>query len=504
MGGKKIQTVKGLDNLTRLVKSLDEREKRAVIGHFNGRSGKEDRLYLKLFRLLDSIETSEYSGKAVEKAMGISGRKLATTRYYLQQVILSALRHTYDSESIESKLWNAITDTEILLNKGLSVMAHKRLRAVQKLCSEYPHPYFIVRYQRLRAALDQPSNTKEQDDLSEIHAFSSLVHESATRLGGHELCLMVIQHSSNNLRNGLIPDMRLLEHAARQLDASDSGTDSVTRMLSATLSLLKGLTSGARDTDMTRFCELLRLSMADAPQNPGHATIAEGLYWVGDRFIGDFQSQALHRLLEVLSHRPKWDPGNAVFKVVHHTLSSRVADSRLIPSETDTRQDHWTPLDELLSNKRIARKIPKSIRFESTFWLASQAVSRGGYVQAVDRLRLLLDQPWPPTSSEELQVASRLLHLISIFELGHFNEVGRESRDLVLFIHTCKGLFAHELNFINNMRRVRIFDSMKAETQFYLEVLNRVQSIPCENRYLLLNDAVVTTHWLTSRLPPPG
>ena len=96
-------------------------------------------------------------------------------------------------------------------------------------------------------------------------------------------------------------------------------------------------------------------------------------------------------------------------------------------------------------------------------------------------------------------VAVGLLELVCLFETGVFEQLGNKYKKLVLLIQKCKGLHEHELIFINCMRRVRLFNSLGAERDFYEKSIENVYRSNCVNGYLQVGDKPITVSWLENR-----
>lgn len=472
--------MKSTDHLFKLIRSLSGRERAYALRYFQAQSETGSKLYVQLFHALGA--QSEYDESAILEEFSINRKKLASTKYYLQNVLLAAMRQRYWEEQVDSELWAACLDAELLADKGLYDLAQKQLKKAEVLNGISPSPFYTVRLFEIRSKLNPRDQPNEGDLPHRLQELIQLTKESLERFEGVSLVRVALHQLNTAVYHDDYSDSAILTQVGQVWEAHKTNTDSQVRIISTALFALMSIIRNDLE-GVKKSLNVLEGSQAcDKLDSESAAVVIEALYWIAESLFrcgeADFADDCVQTIKQV-AYRTE----NNILNLLNARFGSSKAESQ---SQGEVLKRQSTLVSRLET--------------EVSFWSAASKLHESNYQDAIVELeRLRPEKAIGYELPESLMVAADLLILICVFELEKYDQLGARHSQLVLYIQRCKRLHEHELLFINSMRRVKVFDSLNAEQSFYQTIINRLAKADCQNRYLMFRGIPLTTSWLIAR-----
>ena len=153
-----------------LIKSLSKSEKAYFKKFSSIHSSEKEKNYLKLFDLLDKMETFNqkiFEKRAFENSIA---KNLSANKNYLYSLILRAMNTLYSYENSENEIMELIKNYRFLLKKKLNVQAAKMLNRAKSFAKEnemIQEQFLILNDERIQHANENKNILQKQ--LSVIH-----------------------------------------------------------------------------------------------------------------------------------------------------------------------------------------------------------------------------------------------------------------------------------------------------------------------------------------------
>jgi len=169
--------VKKNEELFHLIKSLSKSEKRYFM-LFGQRHGRENNYY-RLFKVID--EQSSYDEEAIKRhfANEVFIRQLTSTKNYLKQLILKALRNYYEGISKEAEILDALRNIEILYHKGLYQLCNQEIKKVEKVANKYENHIAVVEINAWKKKILQATQPQQ---IVNLRAVSEEMYNAITKV----------------------------------------------------------------------------------------------------------------------------------------------------------------------------------------------------------------------------------------------------------------------------------------------------------------------------------
>jgi len=135
--------MKVLEFLFFLIQSLTQHEKRHFKISSNFQSG-DDKIYIRMFDIIDKME-GKYNENDLLPLFGEDKKKLSVGKNFLYNKILRSLRNYNERSSTDIQLSNLVSETQILIQKGLFHLASKRLKKAKKMATEHEKLMLLVK-----------------------------------------------------------------------------------------------------------------------------------------------------------------------------------------------------------------------------------------------------------------------------------------------------------------------------------------------------------------------
>jgi len=158
------------DDLYQLIKSLTPNEKR----HFK-LSPKQDGItnYMRLFDAIDCMDNEVYDEDILhEKFEGEQFlNNLHTLKNSLYNLLLKSLRNSHEDKFVESQLYNLLSETAILQERGLFKLSKKQLDKALKIAKKYDKQLLILKVLRLQLSNLIEMGVKKMDEQLKAHYY---------------------------------------------------------------------------------------------------------------------------------------------------------------------------------------------------------------------------------------------------------------------------------------------------------------------------------------------
>ena len=166
------------DILFQLVKSLQKSEKRHFKLYIKRSSAKEDLKIIQLFDALDKL--NEYDEKLLlKKLVGIEKPQLANLKTHLYKQVLSSLRLLKTTENIDLQLSEHLDYARLLYNKGLKLQALKILEKAKELAKQNQKFNFLAQVISLEKKIETLHITRSSLEKTQF------LSEEALDISGH-------------------------------------------------------------------------------------------------------------------------------------------------------------------------------------------------------------------------------------------------------------------------------------------------------------------------------
>ena len=486
--------MKSTNHLHQIISCLSNKEKNYVRRYCEFVSTAQPKLYVLLFELLSKQKS--YDDKEAMFELQLNPKQLAATKNYLHNQIFAALRLFHRSVTQETVIVDYISDAEILIGKGLFELAKNKLSLAKKASKGLHIPHAVVRIRDVEAVLI----LQEPHELgTKVRLIEKQTIESKTSIEQEGLLYsyqVVIRNLNMNCCHGeqiLKETTETIEYLKSKYTKSSNDEYDLALMCASLLWRL----STNNQFDIELVIDKLFQAEKLPKWNLGlRIDIGEALFWAAIMLLGAGEKKHTNALSETLK---KWSrlegESNGCFLAPWHALNLRLS----LENEKEETGEAFSLASKFLSGLRSSAGTSNSMLFEIRYWMILTQIRARKYDAALRKIRWYSESPVSFQLSEEMVVAVGLLELVCLFETRVFEQLGNKYKKLVLLIQKCKGLHEHELIFINSMRRVRLFNSLGAERDFYEKSIENVYRSNCVNRYLQVGDKPITVSWLENR-----
>lgn len=150
------------DFLFYLIKSLTQHEKRHFKISSNFQAG-DDKMYIQIFDIIDKME-EKYNEEKLLPLFNGDKKKLSVGKNFLYNKILRSLRTYNERSSTDIQLSNLISETQILIQKGLFHLAYRRLKKAKKIAIEHEKSMLLVKIINIEIDIKNHIGSMELED----------------------------------------------------------------------------------------------------------------------------------------------------------------------------------------------------------------------------------------------------------------------------------------------------------------------------------------------------
>jgi len=160
------------DTLFRLIKSLNQAEKRYLSIYFNTNNKEFDRNYLILFEAYSKLTASDtYDESIIQNALEglVEAKKISALKHYLYQSILRGLRN-YHANTNNPRIQLSMLQTDILLlyEKGLLKEALKLINKAKGIALKHDYNFIFLDVIRLERRISRQYSRKKNLETKDI------------------------------------------------------------------------------------------------------------------------------------------------------------------------------------------------------------------------------------------------------------------------------------------------------------------------------------------------
>ncbi|MBL7698917.1 MAG: hypothetical protein JNK79_12190 [Chitinophagaceae bacterium] len=489
------------DSLFQLIKSLEKAEKRNFKLYIKRNTGGEDLKIVQLFDALDKMQ--EYDENQLLKNKSLRKQQLSNIKSHLYREILASLRILKDTDNIDLQLHEQMSHARILYNKGLYVQALRMLDRMKELARTNNQFSYLMQALFFEKKIESLHITRSMQDRAEVLTRESeQTNQTLVRI--NRLSNLSLQLYSWYIRNG----------HARNAEEFAAITKFFDDHLPKNANLVKG------------FYERLYLYQSYC----WYTFIRQDwlrYYRYTAKWVGLFKSEPQMIQVETASY----------IKGVHNLLNAHFGlrnyekfydvlqefesftQSEIVQQTENNRVQSFVYLHIALINKHflqgtfkeglelveyISEKLSEYSLYLDRhrvlvfhYKIASLYFGSGDPATAIDHLNKIIN--WKVDLRTDLQCYSRLLHLISHYELGNYQLVEYLARSVYRFMAKMEHLSIVEkdiLDFLRDSFRIKPSE-LKNEFRKLLVKLKEQEDNPLETRAFSYLDII---SWLESKI----
>lgn len=489
------------DSLFQLVKSLEKAEKRNFKLYIKRNTGGEDLKIVQLFDALDKMQ--EYDENQLLKNKSLRKQQLSNIKSHLYREILASLRILKDTDNIDLQLHELMSHARILYNKGLYLQSLKMLDRMKELAKANNQFSYLMQALFFEKKIESLHITRSMQDRAEVLTLESeQTNQILVRIS--RLSNLSLQLYSWYIRNG----------HARNEEEFEAITKFFKDHLPRNASHVKG------------FYERLYLYQSYC----WYTFIRQDwllYYRYTSKWVELFKKEPQMIQVETASY----------IKGVHNLLNAHFGlrnyqkfydtlkefedftQSEIVQQTENNRVQSFVYLHIALINKHflhgtfkeglaLVEYISEKLNEYSLYLdrhrvlvfhykIASLYFGSGDPATAIDHLNKIIN--WKVDLRTDLQCYSRLLHLISHYELGNYQLVEYLARSVYRFMAKMEHLSVVEkdiLEFLRDSFRIKPSD-LKNEFSKLVVKLKAQEDNPLETRAFSYLDII---SWLESKI----
>lgn len=489
------------DAVFQLVKSLEKAEKRNFKLYIKRNSGGEDLKIVQLFDALDKMQ--EYDENQLLKNKSLRKQQLSNIKSHLYREILASLRILKDTDNIDLQLHELMSHARILYNKGLYLQSLKMLDRMKELARTNHQFTYLMQALFFEKKIESLHITRSMQDRAEmLTQESEQANQKLVRIS--RLSNLSLQLYSWYIRYG----------NARNEDEVAALRKFFEEHLPRNANTVQG------------FYEKLYLYQSYC----WYTFILQDwllYYKYTARWVELFKKEPLMIQVETASYiKGMHNLLNAHFGLRNYdrffeTLKEFEAfsNSEIVQQTENNRVQSFVYLHIALINKHflqgtfkeglgLVEYITEKLKEYSLYLdrhrvlvfhykIASLYFGSGYPEKTIDHLNIIIN--WKVDLRTDLQCYSRLLHLISHYELGNYQLVEYLARSVYRFMAKMEHLSSVEkliLEFLRNSFRIKQ-TQLREEFKKLLDKLKEFENNPRETRAFSYLDII---SWLESKI----
>ena len=490
------------DAVFQLIKSLEKSEKRNFKLFVKRNSGTEDLKIVQLFDAMDKMEQYD-EGVLLKKNPSISKQQLSNIKSHLYRQVLSSLRMIRDQENIDLQLHEQMDHARILYNKGLYLQSLRVLDRMKELAKSNNQVTYLLQVLFFEKKIEALHITRSMQDRAD--QLTGEVDQVNSRLAMiSNLSNLSLQLYSWYIKNG---------HARNTED-----TAAISKFFTDNLPAGSGTAKGFYERlylyqsycwyafirqDFLMYYRYAQKWVDLFDQEPFMMTVETAHYIKG-----------MHNLLGAhfdLQNYEKFDATLKIFedfaesKIVAQSVNNRIQTfvylniSRLNKHFMEGTFSEGVQLVPSIMNNLNEYEIYLDRHRILVFYykIASLYFGTADYESAIDYLNKIIN--WKVDLRTDLQCYSRLLHLISHYELGNYELIEYLAKSVYRFMAKMQNLSVVEEEIFKFLQRSLRVSPAALEPEFsvLLEKLKKLQHNRFENRAFMYLDII---SWLESKI----
>lgn len=489
------------DSLFLLIKSLEKAEKRNFKLYVKRNSGGEDLKIVQLFDALDKM--SEYDESQLLKNKSFRKQQLSNIKSHLYRTILSSLRILKDTDNIDLQLHEQMDYARILYNKGFYHQSLKALDKMKDLALAHNQYTYLMQALFFEKKIEALHITRSMQDRAEqLTTEAEQANQALARI--NRLSNLSLLLYSWYIKNGHIrnkeEDKTLVQFFNDRLPRAVGGPQE----FYAKLYLYQCYCWYSFIRQDWRMYYRYTSKWVDLFRGDQHMIQVETAHYI----------KGVHNLL------------NAYFSLQRHRQFNAAlnefrefSESGLVQQNINNRAQTFVYLNIALINKHflegsftegleLVKYIEEKLAGYSIYLdrhrilvfhykFASMYFGSGRIEKAIDHLNKIIN--WKVDLRTDLQCYSRLLHLISHYELGNYQLVEYLARSVYRFMAKMENMSGVEqeiLAFLRGSFRISSSD-LKNAFRDLLVKLKRYENNPLETRAFSYLDII---SWLESKI----
>lgn len=490
------------DILFQLIKSLEKSEKRNFKLYANRNSSSEE---LKGVRLFDALDKMDYYDEAqlLKKNPGIKKQQLSNLKAHLYKQILSSLRLISDISNIDMLLHEQMDYARILYNKGLYHQTLRVLDKIKELARDNNQLTYLQQVLFFEKKIEALYITRSMQNRAE--QLSKESDEVSTTLSTvSELSNLALQLYSWYIKNGHSRNEEE-DAAVQEFFTTHLGNKAATcKSFYEKLYLYQSYCWNAFiKQDFLQYYRYTKKWVSLFEEAPYMIEIETGHYIKGmHNLMGAHFNLANHqKLKESLEQFEKFCNSD----VVKYNINNRI--QCFVYKTISMFNKHFLE-GSFTEGIAMVPEIEKSLKEYELYFdrhrilvfyykIACLYFGSGDFEKAIDYLNKIIN--WKVDLRTDLQCYSRLLHLISHYELGNEQILDHLVKSVYRFMAKMKNLSVVEEEIFKFIRRsfhlsVR---NIKPELEKLLVKLKALQNDRFETRAFIYLDII---SWLESKL----
>jgi hypothetical protein len=489
------------DSLFQLIKSLEKAEKRNFKLYVKRNTGGEDLKIVQLFDALDKMQ--EYDENQLLKNKSLRKQQLSNIKSHLYREILASLRILKDTDNIDLQLHEQMSHARILYNKGLYLQALKMLDRMKELARANNQFTYLMQALFFEKKIESLHITRSMQDRADVltgeaeQANQKLLRIS--RLSNLSLQLYSWYIKNGNARNA-DEEAAIRKFFEDHLPKNANLVDGFYERLYLYQSY-SWYTFIRQDWLMYyRYTSKWVDLFASEPQmlQVETASYIKGVHNLLNAHFGLRNYEKFYETLNDFEGFSKSD-------IVQQTENNRVQafvylhialiNKHFLQGTFREGLELVEYIDEKLTEFNLYLDRHRVLVFH--YKIASLYFGSGDPEKAIDYLNKIIN--WKVDLRTDLQCYSRLLHLISHYELGNYQLVEYLARSVYRFMAKMEHLSIVEkdiLEFLRDSFRIKPSE-LKTEFKKLLAKLKEQENNPLETRAFSYLDII---SWLESKI----
>jgi hypothetical protein len=496
------------DALFQLIKSLEKSEKRNFKLYIKRNSASEDLKSIQLFDAMDKmVEYDE--AELLKKNKGIRKQQLSNAKAHLYREILSSLRLIRNDQNIDIQLHEQLDYARILYNKGLYLQSLKTLDRIKENAKAHNQVTFLLQVLFFEKTIESLHITRSMQDRAD--RLTGEVDETNERLKAiSRLSNLALQLYSWYIRHGVArneKDEKAVQEFFEQQMPAEAGNGSVGQRSQGFYEKLYQYQAfcwyAFIRQDFLLYYRYTQKWVDLFEREPFMLAIETSHYIKGmHNLLGAhfdlLNDQKFRETLkqfedfsesDIVQHNVNNKIQTFVYlyisKINQHFIDGTFTEGlELVPFIEEKLSEYWIYLDR----HRILVFYYK---------IACLYFGSGDYNRTIDYLNKIIN--WKVDLRTDLQCYSRLLHLISHYELGNFDLLEYLTKSVYRFMAKMEGLSLVEEEIFRFLRKAFNVPPVQLKIEFgkLLEKLKAYEKNRFETRAFVYLDII---SWLESKL----
>lgn len=487
------------DDLHRLIRSLSPSEKRYI--KVMARKDEADAKYL---RLMDAIEAQpEYDEAAFVNRYAKEGfiKFLAAEKKKLHSIILKAMRAFHADASVDNQLHDLLQDEVFLRSKGLVAQRRKVLEKAKELALR--HDKLVVLYQILEREYALVLESTPKDLVDECNALLETKETTMARLNELHRITVAKEEAFLAIRSGM--DFKKAENIQfmdglldrTRLRHPEHALTKQSRVQAHSLRALIHRSKGDFPAAKAEYEAIADLYMADPDMQADNGLgykIALGNYLVYANSARDYtRFEEVLAVLKALPPTNFYEDGELFQNVyfiehLYYMNHDRWADAeRLVP-------DIMAGLEQYRGKVNKAREMTFLYNILIMYFLTHK------YKEALKYADLLMAER--TDVRQDVQVATRIFHLICHYELGHADLMESLTRSVYRYLMGQQRLHEFERTIIKFLEESPFEFNDSAELTSWSGLRSDFIRLRNENEGVSIAGIEELLQWLNFKLPP--